>query len=73
MIPADGLLKAGTQPFSYLFQLSFFYHMTHRYIIICNLADKVQTRVKEHDVEVLNCMHGLQRLPVFKPDNLIDR
>lgn len=46
--------------------------MTRRYIIVCNLLDELRTGVVEHNVEMLNGMHRLQRLPIFKPDYLIN-
>jgi hypothetical protein len=42
-----------------------------RNIAASDLLDKSYIRIKEHDVEVLNCMYAFKALPVFEPNNLL--
>ena len=39
-------------------------------ISICDVLNKLGVGIEDHNVEVLDCLDGLETLPVLEPDNL---
>jgi hypothetical protein len=67
MITSTEFVDQNLCPMNSILKLSIY---PQRNITASNLLDKSHIGIKEHDVEVLNCMYAFKALPVFEPNNL---